>query len=122
MSEATLVTALRLRLEAAGAYVEKNHGSSVETAGRPDLSGCYRGYYFGFEIKLPKGKTTRVQEYVLGWIRRAGGYAGVIRSTAQLDDILRRWPLVCKQCLGRLRGADDEDGGMVCADCGWRWT
>lgn len=124
MSETTLTTGLRRMLEAAGAYVEKNHGSSVETAGRPDLSGCLRGAYFGFEIKKPKRQggrePTKLQLWVMEAIRRAGGYAGTITSREQLADILRRWPLVCKHCLGQLL-AKWEDGPMTCVDCGQPW-
>ena len=116
MKEATLQTAAKRALERAGAYVENNHGSA-HGSGRPDLSGCLQGLYFGFELKRPgrARKGTELQEHVLAQIRLAGGWAGVVNNLDQISDILRRWPFVCRHCLGPLERSGET--GLWCPAC-----
>jgi hypothetical protein len=55
------------------------------TGGLPDIVGCYQGYYYGLEVKLP-GKEhtlTERQAYVLKKIQRAGGKSAVVTSVDQ---------------------------------------
>jgi Holliday junction resolvase len=55
---------------AAGAY---------STHGVPDIVGLIRGRFFGIEVKRPGAEknTTKLQDYALECIRRAGGLAFV---------------------------------------------
>lgn len=114
MKESTLQTSIRRALADAGAYVRKNHGSAYGSA-RPDLSGCLGGRYFGFEVKVPGNDATLLQTHELAEIRQAGGWAGVVTSVAQVTDIIRRWPLVCRICLGELARAGESD--LWCPAC-----
>lgn len=65
-----------------GAWCIKIWGSEYMAVGTPDIIGCYRGYFFGFETKLPekRSNTSVVQELVMGKIRKAGGCAKVVCS------------------------------------------
>jgi hypothetical protein len=80
-TESALTSSIRAFLKGAGCYVNKNHGGP-NSQGRPDLEGCYRGYHFGLEVKLP-GKlknVTKLQQKNLDEIEAAGGYAEVVSS------------------------------------------
>lgn len=62
--------------------------SKSPIAGFPDIAGIYQGVFFAIEVKTSKGKASDLQ---LGWIRNildAGGVAGVVRSLADVDEIL----------------------------------
>lgn len=76
-----IMTALRNR----GAYCHKNHGGSTTMAGIPDIEGCYRGWYFGIETKMP-GKldtVSPVQRLRHREIEAAGGMVIVVTSVAE---------------------------------------
>lgn len=66
-------------------FVFKVHGSEYMMAGLPDIIGCYRGFLFAFETKIPDhGNTTsRRQEYVIALMKRAGAYVDVPRSVPE---------------------------------------
>lgn len=68
------------RLRASGAFCFKIWGSEHMMAGLPDIIGCYRGRFFGFEVKHPETRhdTSARQEYVMRKIRQAGGVALVV--------------------------------------------
>ncbi len=94
-TEAQLVARIMLMLEQRGAYANKNHGSSFQRMGRPDIEGCLRGQFFAFEVKLPgkKRALTRLQVQALIEIREAGGFAEVVESVQDVEDLLRGWSL-----------------------------
>lgn len=120
--EKRIVNAGRKVLVEAGAFVEKNHGSRFGNSGRPDLTGCFQGLYFGIETKVPGEKATPLQEYVIGLIHQAGGYAGVLDNVEDFRRIIRAWPFVCKQCLGELDSLEGLNGTLLkCRKCGTRW-
>lgn len=71
-------------------FVFKVWGSEHMMAGLPDLIGCYKGHFFGLEVKVPSARTnvSRRQQYVHDLIRRAGGLARVITSPEEAVDVL----------------------------------
>jgi Holliday junction resolvase len=79
-------------LRVAGAFCFKVWGSEHMMVGLPDIIGCYRGHFFGFEVKHPEtvADTSEKQEYVMELIRRAGGTSQVITSSTQALQALRR--------------------------------
>lgn len=60
-------------------FAHRNHGGPYARMGLPDIEGCFRGKYFGIEMKMPgKEKTlTDIQAATLGKIRGARGMSGV---------------------------------------------
>ena len=66
----------------------KAHGGMYGTAGIPDIIACIDGRFFGFEVKTPKGKPTKLQEAVIRRIRTAGGTAAVVRSVDYVKNII----------------------------------
>jgi len=99
------------RLRDRGAYVEKNHGSSLGQ-GRPDLTGSLYGWFVAIEAKERGRRPTTMQEFVLDSIRRSGGYAGVIDNREDFDAFMLSFPAVCRACLAPLTIRDDS---VVCS-------
>lgn len=94
-TEAALVTKIMAMLKLRGAYVNKNHGSPLQRKGRPDIEACLNGLFVAFEVKLPgkenEGDGIDLQKETLQEIIRAGGYAAVVTSLAQAEQLLRAW-------------------------------
>lgn len=90
MNEKTLTTKILKELRAHGAYAVKTHGGMYQTAGLPDIAGCYLGMFFGLEVKVPgREKTvTKIQSATLAQIRAAGGMALVITTVERALDVL----------------------------------
>ena len=59
-------------------YVVIQHGSVYTARGVPDVLMCFKGKFYGFELKMPKGKATKLQLYNLNEIKKAGGVGLVI--------------------------------------------
>lgn len=57
--------------------------SAFTGSGHPDLFGCYRGSFFGLELKTRTGRATQRQKLALIGIRKAGGYAWIVRTVEQ---------------------------------------
>ena len=79
--EATICKNIQRQLLAIpGCYVEKRHGGTYTTAGRPDLSGCYRSRRFEMEVKRPGGALTDLQFIeLMEWVK-AGAVCSVVTS------------------------------------------
>ncbi len=60
------------------------------TSGIPDIIACIRGRFVAFEVKTDTGKLTKLQELALGKIQAAGGIAYMVRSAAEVAQILKR--------------------------------
>ena len=66
-----------------------HHRSEI---GQPDITGCYKGQYWAFEVKARKGVMTRKgvqsekQMEFEGKIDRAGGRYFIVRS---LDEVIK---------------------------------
>ena len=64
------------------------HPSFSLVSGTPDFLICYKGHFIGMEIKTQVGVVSRLQEYVLERIRKAGGLSCVVRSVEEARQIL----------------------------------
>jgi len=72
-------------------FVFKVWGSAHMMAGLPDLIGCYRGRFFGLEVKHPETRSNQSERQLLvqGWIRQAVGLSEVVTSPKEAVDALR---------------------------------
>ena len=78
---------LRLRRNA---FCFKVWGNEHMMAGLPDIIGCYRGRFFGLEVKLPESRSnvSVVQERVMSLIDNCEGFTRVIVSIQEAHDAL----------------------------------
>jgi Holliday junction resolvase len=60
------------------------------TAGVPDIIMCVDGFFIAIELKSPTGKTSKIQDYTLERIRKAGGACGVARTIEEVLCILQQ--------------------------------
>lgn len=88
MSESTIVAAICRELAERGAWWVKTHGAGVGRSGIPDLIAVYRGAALCLEAKQPGRYPTRLQRHELAGARRAGAHAHVVRSRAEVAEIL----------------------------------
>jgi len=74
-----------------GGFWVKIHGGPFQARGLPDLMGCLKGRFCGFEVKMPgeEHSFTPIQEYRVKQIQKAGGIAGMVTSFEELDKILQ---------------------------------
>jgi len=86
MSEKKIQTEIIKRLKKKGAKYIKIVVATTD--GEPDLIVCYKGRYFGLEVKGSKGRASGVQISKIKDIRKAGGVAFVIRDPDLLDELL----------------------------------
>lgn len=78
----------------------KTQGGGAQMRGVPDIVGCYRGLFVGFEVKRPHvGRLSDIQAHRIEQIRAAGGHAYVVTC---VEDVVR--------ALDSL-SADAHDGG-----------
>lgn len=68
------------QLKALGAYYCCPVTSGFGSSGAPDIIGCYRGRFFGFECKAGKNKATDLQLKNLRQIAETGGVAMIINE------------------------------------------
>ena len=75
--EHSVEDAIRQRIIELGGYVIKNKANSESGKGKPDLSACLNGKYYGIEVKRSDTnvKTTLPQIHNLQQIAKAGGLA-----------------------------------------------
>lgn len=82
MTEKQFQTKVIHFLKDQGAYVIKMWGGGRFTrAGVPDVIFCLNGYYMAVELKSETGRPSKLQEYNIEEIRRAGGYAIILRPS-----------------------------------------
>lgn len=62
-----------------GGYVLNVAGGTQIPKGTPDLIICYKGRFIALELKTDVGKTIPLQKKKICDIRRADGYARVLR-------------------------------------------
>jgi Holliday junction resolvase len=88
--ESRLSREIMSALRARGAFVFKVHGGPLMMAGLPDIIGCYKGKYFGFETKvLVSDEPTPIQLRRHEQIREAGGVALVVTCVNDAVNALR---------------------------------
>ena len=66
----------------------KEHGGMYGTAGIPDIICCYKGRFYGFEVKTGDGKPTELQKATIRKILACGGTAVVVRSVDEVRTVL----------------------------------
>ena len=65
----------------------KVQGGGSQMRGVPDIVGCYRGLFVGFEVKRPKvGKVSALQTHRIEQIQSAKGHAFVVYG---VEDVKR---------------------------------
>ena len=91
MKESEIISAIKEYLKTvSNCFYWKEHGGEYGQAGIPDIICCLSGKFIAFEVKTDKGKTTVLQEITLRKIRRAGGYAEVVRSVSDVKTIIEK--------------------------------
>ena len=91
MKESEIISAIKEYLKTvSNCFYWKEHGGEFGQAGIPDIICCLSGKFIAFEVKTDKGKTTVLQEITLRKIRRAGGYAEVVRSVSDVKTIMEK--------------------------------
>lgn len=89
MKEADIVKAIMRFLKTLpNCFAWKEHGGMYGTAGIPDIIACIDGKFYGFEVKTDIGKPTKLQEFTIRKINKAGGIAVVVRSVDEVKSIL----------------------------------
>ncbi|MEH2954306.1 VRR-NUC domain-containing protein [Candidatus Merdisoma sp. JLR.KK011] len=89
MKESDIVKAILKYLKTVpGCFAWKEHGGMYGTAGIPDIICCYRGRFYGFEVKTEDGEPTRLQEATIRKIQKAGGTALVVRSVDEVRAVI----------------------------------
>lgn len=67
-----------------------NHGNVFSVVGRPDVDGCVWGHHFGFEVKNESNQLSKIQNFRLRELEKAGGIVGGVRSQAEALAVLDR--------------------------------
>lgn len=57
--------------------------------GIPDIIGCIDGMFFGLELKRDKGRPSKLQEYNIDKIIKAGGKVCIVRTVEETLRILK---------------------------------
>lgn len=78
-------------LEEEGAYCVKV--VQATKAGVPDILCCLRGKFYGFEVKTPQGRVSKLQMYNIMKIIEAGGYGGIVKSVDDVREFLGKVPM-----------------------------
>jgi len=91
-------------LKEQGAYVIKIWGGGKYTrAGVPDIIACVNGYFIAVELKTETGRVSKLQEFNLENIWRAGGASMVLRPAGFEDfkrfiEEVKCWPKPFDKC------------------------
>jgi len=90
MNEAALTKKMVRVLRERGAWALKTHGDARQSRGMSDILGCYRGYFFGLESKLPgkEGTLTELQAATLRKMKEAGGIARMVTTVQEVKSML----------------------------------
>ena len=67
-------------LKEIGAYYFFPATGGYGKSGVPDIVGCYKGRFFGIEVKAGKNTPTELQKHQLKLITEAGGIAIVVNE------------------------------------------
>jgi len=59
------------------------------TSGIMDIVGCYKGLFFGIELKAKGGRPTKLQSFRIRQVRDAGGKARVAYSLTQVHSLIK---------------------------------
>jgi len=67
----------------------------MSKGGISDIIGCYHGYFLAMEVKRQETEPTPLQTEYLNRNVKAGGFSAVVRSVADVKEVLRRVELTC---------------------------
>lgn len=84
-------------------FAWKEHGGMYGTAGLPDIICCYHGRFIAFEVKVPSGKLTKLQEITIQKIKAAKGKAYKVTSVEEVKVILETLEVYNDDCLDIFR-------------------
>ena len=70
-------------------HAEKTHGGRWGRAGKPDITGCYRGRRFDLEVKRPGAKPTKLQLATLKRWEEAGAITAVVTNLEEVKAIIK---------------------------------
>lgn len=72
--------------------IKTQYGGYFKTGkkGCPDVVGCYKGYFVGWELKTDKGKQSDEQEATEKLIKSIYGFYFVIRSVEDLMESFKK--------------------------------
>lgn len=87
-NETAFVATIKRYLKERGAYCEKIWGGGFQSAGIPDIIGCYRGYFIGIEAKVGNNKPSEIQKAKIKMINNAGGFARVVWNLDEVKELL----------------------------------
>ena len=74
------------------AFIWKAQGGPYSNHnGIPDVIALIGGHMFGFEVKRPGGKPTKLQELAITQINAAGGTALVVTTVEQVKEAIEKW-------------------------------
>ena len=80
-SEAAVKKKICKHLRMAGAWVTMPHQRGFSQKGVPDILACYKGRFFGIEVKYNGNITSPAQDEQLDKIEAAGGISLVLDET-----------------------------------------
>jgi len=67
----------------------KVQGGGSQMRGVPDIVGCYRGLFVGFEVKRPKvGRLSQLQAHRIDQIKAVNGHAFVVYGVEDVKQAL----------------------------------
>ena len=87
-NETAFVAQIKRYLKSKGAYCEKIWGGGFQSAGIPDIIGCYKGYFIGIEAKVGNNKPSEIQKAKIKMINNAGGFATVVWNMEQVEEFI----------------------------------
>ena len=88
--ETALTKKILKRLRQEGGFWVKVHGGPYQVTGLPDVVGCFKGRFYGFEVKVSeRSEPTPRQALILSMIKRAGGVSDVIRGPTEAIQAIR---------------------------------
>lgn len=89
MRESDLVRKIQKYCKENNIYTIKIWGGGYQSMGIPDLILCKNGHFLAFETKVDKNKASKMQEWHIDKINKAGGNAYVIRSLEEAIECLQ---------------------------------
>src|SRR3989304_5497081 len=88
--ETALTKKILTRLKQEGGFWVKIHGGAYQVTGLPDIIGCFKGRFYGFEVKVSeRSEPTPRQALILALVKRAGGVSRVIRGPTEAIQAIR---------------------------------
>ena len=91
MKESAYQTIVMDYIKSVGGWCFTTHGGSqFQRAGLPDVIACYKGFFFGLELKVGNYQATELQKSTLNNIQDTGGVGLVLRDNlTHIKDVIR---------------------------------